>query len=399
MKVAILSANYLPLLGGAEVFVQKLGLYLLKQGHDVDIITLKNREDLSNFEIIDGINVYRASYSKIRGISFFSAIVSLYRVLSKLDKEKNYDIVHSVGEAPTCQSGALFKRLKNKPHLITIQGGYIARREYLNAIKKREFIDETVLKEIGKNRFGDSILEILIKGAFKNTDALHAISNVIAKESQQLGAKNIKVIPNGVDEDMININLKEKKRLELGIPIDKKIIISLSRLTPRKGFRYVITAYSKIIERYPNSILIIIGDGCKKRELQNLTKELGIESHVEFKGFIPHNKIIEILPIADVFALTPIYEGLGIVYIESLACEVPVVSTPVGGIPDIIQNGYNGILVPFGDVEKLGSAISHLLSDDNMHTKYQKNGVKTVKKKFLWNNIFSEIEKIYSEIM
>lgn len=385
MKIAILTENYIPLVGGAEIFVIKLAKYLVNKGHEVDIITLKHDDDHLEFEVIDEVNVYRVNYLKnIKGLSLINSSYKLYRALIRNNKENQYDIVHSIAEVPTSQAGTLFKIFKNKPHLITIQGGYIAGRE--------------CLKEHDKRTSGDKILEKIISWAFKRCDALHAISGVIARESGELGAKNIKIIPNGVDKDMIREGLKEKNRKELGIPLDRKVIISLSRLTPRKGFKYVIRAFAKIVKKYPDASLIIVGDGKQREYLENLSRELGIEKNVDFKGTIPHDEIVKILPAADAFALSPIFEGLGIVYIESLACEVPVVTTEVGGIPDIIENEINGLFIPYGDVDAFYRALDRILTDEKLHNDLKKNGLQIVKDKFIWENIFSEIEGLYDEI-
>lgn len=385
MRIVILINNYTPLLGGAEIFVIKLSNYLIKNGHEVDVITLKHAPDHPNFEVIDGVNVYRVKYINIKGLGFITSFLSLFRTLKRNQQKRRYDIIHSVGEAPTCQSGAIFKKIYGTPHLITIQGGYIAERDYL--------------KKNNKINLANRILEQIIRWSFEKADAVHAISNTIAAQSADLGAKNIKLIPNGVDEEMIKIGAKEETRAKLNIPSQTKVIISMSRLTPRKGFKYVIIAFSKFLKYYPDSKLIIVGDGPQRKELEKLTIKLNIADKVDFIGLIPHKDIVKILPAADVFVLTPIYEGLGIVYIESLACEVPVITTKVGGIPDIIQDRVNGLFVPHGDITALCDAMKELISDEKLYHKFQEEGIHTVKKKFIWENIFSEIEEIYFNLM
>lgn len=381
MKIAILTLNYIPLVGGAEVFVIKLAKFLLKKGHSVDIITLKHSKNHPKFEVIDGVNVYRVNYINFKGLGFITSCLSLLKTILKNNPQIKYDLIHSVGESSTSQAGAFFKKIKKIPHLITIQGGYIAERDYLRKNNNINF----------RNKF----FEKFIRWSFNNADSLHAISKTIAVESKDLGAKNIIIIPNGVDEEMIKVGLKREIRSKLNISPNTKIIISLSRLTPRKGFKYVIMAFSKFVKDFPDSRLIIIGDGPQRQELEELVSNLGIIDYVDFKGLIPHVEITKILPAADVFALTPIYEGLGIVYIESLACEVPVITTKVGGIPDIIKDGVNGLFVSHGDVEELYNALNKLITDKDMYRRFQKEGIHTVKKKFIWEDIFSEIEDIY----
>ena len=103
----------------------KTGKFLVGRGHKVDVITLKHQKDLSYFENIDGVNVYRVNYNNIQGLGFLSSSKSMLFKLLSLNKEKSYDIIHSVGEAPSGMAGSTFRMLKDVPHILTIQGGYL----------------------------------------------------------------------------------------------------------------------------------------------------------------------------------------------------------------------------------------------------------------------------------
>ncbi|EKQ54507.1 MAG: glycosyltransferase [Methanobacterium sp. Maddingley MBC34] len=378
MKIAILSNNYIPHIGGAEIFAIELAKYLKNKGHEVDIITQK-QSGVKDFEIIDDVNVYRVNNIGIRGLGYFSATINMLRTLLKLDGEKSYDIVHSIAESPTSQVGTFFQKLKKKPHIITIQGGHLSKRDL-------------------DSGWNNKILKKFIEWSFKNSDYLHAISLALAEESKLLGAKNVVIFPNGVNENMLNYKSKSLIRQQLGISDNEIIIISLARLVPLKGIKYVIMAFSKLVEEDLNTRLIVIGEGHQKKELEKLTKELKIDDKVDFKGFIPHDELPNILPAGDVFVLTPEYEGLGIVFIEALASGVPVIASPVGGIADIIEDRKNGLFVEHGDVAKLFEAMQFLISDEETRDKYRNEGITTVKEKFLWEPILSQIEGLYSKV-
>jgi len=380
MRIAILTVNYFPLVGGAEVFAGELAQFLVRRGHAVDVITERADESLPEFEVMEGINVYRVSFTKIRGFTFITSLLSMLRTLWRLDRRVSYDLIHSIAEAPTSQVGTLFKKWRKRPYLITIQGGHLQKRDFGVNLRNR-------------------LLKRLVGWSFRNADGVHAISRMLAEEAKKLGAGDVIILPNGVKPETFKFVPKEEARSKLGISSSEKVIISVSRLIPRKGTHHVIKAFARLLPRFPELRLLIVGDGVWKEELERLARELGVANRVDFKGFVPHERLGEILPAADVFALTPEYEGLGIVFIEALACGVPVVASSVGGILDIIENGRNGFLVPPGDVEKLLDALEKLLTNDDLQRKFREEGLRVVREKFLWENILSRIEELYQSLI
>ena len=114
---------------------------------------------------------------------------------------------------------------------------------------------------------------------------------------------------------------------------------------------------------------------------------------------MPNEDLHKVLPVGDVFAVTPDYEGLGIVYIEALALGIPVIASNVGGILDIIKDGKNGMLVKPGDITSLSEKLEELLQNKDMQQRFITNGFRTIEENFLWENIFSKMEKIYFKVI
>ncbi len=379
MKIAIIITCYYPFIGGAEVFAQEVAEYLVRRGCVVDVITMCPDRSLNKREKINGVMVHRIVVGKIRYLSFLMGYLNLLWYTLKLNKAKNYDLIHAVAEGLPSIIAITIKKLRRTPSVITIQGGCISAGFESN--------------------LSGRILRKLQKWSFKNADLVHVISQSLADGAKKLGSRNIVVIPNGVDSRLFKPMDKDKLRKRYGIPAGEKIVISVARLNPVKGVDHLIKAIALVEERMPNLRLVVIGDGEQREELERLINQLRIDSKVQLLGFLPHQQISEYLNISDVFILSSRHEGLGIALIEAMACGVPVIGSRVDGIVDIIDEGKNGILVPSGDAKVLAEGIERLLQDENLRDNFIEEGFKKVEERFLWDSILQQIEQIYISLV
>lgn len=378
MKIAIISSYY-PLIGGAEVFTQEVAEYVATRVGEADVITIHADKSLSKFELINNVTVHRICVSRNRYLYFFEGFFRLLWQVLKLNRAKNYDLIHSVQDGIFSYVGTCAKRLTGRPHLITIQGGNISAGF--------------------KNDLSGKILCKLQKWSFKNADRVHVISQRLAQESKRLGAKDIAVIPNGIDSRLFKPMDKGKLRRKYGLSPKEKIVITVARLNPIKGVDCLIRATGLLIENISALRLIVIGDGKQRMELERLIGQLNLNNKVQLLGFVPHEQILEYLNMADVFVLPSRHEGLGIALIEAMACGIPVIGSNVDGIVDIIEHEKNGILFPVNDEKALAKAVDRLLQDENLRNGFIKAGLKKVKENFLWNSILRKIEDIYTELV
>jgi len=383
MRVVILISSYYPDIGGHEVFAREIAKRLVRDGNEVDVIT-GHQVDMvpetakgqsRQFEATNGVNVYRLNQSVFSPIFFPRAVGQLV----KLDKLHNYNVIHSVGEGIYAQVGTVGKLIQRKPHLITIQGG-ILQRGFSSTPR-------------------DRLTKPWVRWSLRMADAVHAISLNLAREAEGLGARNIEIIPNGIDEAIFKPRDKQELRQKYGFSPREKIMVCVSRLIPRKRVDSVIRATALLAREIPDLRLIVIGDGDQHQELQKLVAELYVDQRVELKGWLPQHEISDYLCLADVFVSPPDFEGLGIVFIEALACGAPVVGTSVGGIPDIIEDGRNGILVPPGDVDQLAQGIKKVLEDEELRNSFIIQGLKRVKEKFLWGSVYEKVSQIYQDLV
>jgi glycosyltransferase involved in cell wall biosynthesis len=150
----------------------------------------------------------------------------------------------------------------------------------------------------------------------------------------------------------------------------------------------------RVHEEIADAMLILIGDGEEKERLEALSIKLGIQKSVQFIGEVPHEQIPSYMQQADIFVLPSISEGFPSVILEAMACGLPIVASRVGGIPDIITNDTNGYLVEVKDSTDLANKMIILLQDDVLRKKISDNN-RLLVKKYSWENVIFELEKIY----
>ncbi|MEK7143320.1 MAG: glycosyltransferase family 4 protein [Patescibacteria group bacterium] len=181
--------------------------------------------------------------------------------------------------------------------------------------------------------------------------------------------KNIAVVYNAFDDVFEKID---------ETPKEEKIIISAGRLVPWKGFFTLIAIMPKLLKHFPGLKLIIAGDGPDRIMLGRSIRELGLNSSVFLVGSLPREKLFKYIKSASVFALNTSYEGFSHQILEAMAIGTPVVTTSIGGNPEMVRNEHNGLLVKPNDSDALVRAIERLLVDDALSMTLAKNAQKTV---------------------
>jgi glycosyltransferase involved in cell wall biosynthesis len=177
----------------------------------------------------------------------------------------------------------------------------------------------------------------------------------------------------------------------LGIPEKANIVGSIGRLAEQKGQKYLLQAAKIVINKIPNTYFIIVGDGPLRNDLEALSRILEIDQHVFFLG--SRSDVINLLKCFDIFVLPSLWEGLPISLLESMASNVPVITTSIPGCMDIITNERNGILVDPRNPQALSEAIFQILHSPELRNKLSKNALDTVKEYSIEN-----IAKVYSDL-
>ena len=183
----------------------------------------------------------------------------------------------------------------------------------------------------------------------------------------------------------------EPERYSPGPRSDRPTLLFVGRLAAVKGLPVLFEALSLIIKDHPSALLRLIGDGPERGKLESLAKEMGLIDHIEFCGYRSQSEVAEALSKTDVFVLPSFAEGVPVVLMEAMASEVPVVTSRIAGVPELVDDGVSGILVPPGAVAPLSDALDSLLKNASLREDMGRAGREKVKREF---STESEAEKL-----
>lgn len=183
-----------------------------------------------------------------------------------------------------------------------------------------------------------------------------------------ISPQSIEVIYNAFDAPDMKIT-RDEARKKLHISSEEGVVVSIGRLVPWKGFGTLIKMFPEILKKYPHTKLFIIGEGPERKNLLSSIKNLDLKKSVFLTGNVPHDDTLLYLIAADVVVLNTGYEGLSHVILEAMALGVPVITTRIGGNPELIEDGVSGRLVAYQDKEALTKATTEILDDSTLARK------------------------------
>lgn len=294
-------------------------------------------------ETMEDIEVFHPRYfcipkigRSLYGLLFFLSIVNRIRLIQH---DFRFDVIFGTWAYPDGFAAALIARLLKKTLIIKVHGTDI--NEFTKYYLRRK----------------------MIVFALRRAQRVISVSDALKMKMIGLGVpeKQIRVISNGIDTKRFKPMDKNKTRRKLNIPIDSKILLFVGNLVHVKGLSYLLDALHSVRKHMPNILLVLVGDGILRAELQEQAKELGIETSVTFQGVRPHDEIPLWMNSCDLFCLPSLNEGCPNVILEALACGKPVVASNVGGIPELVPDNEHGILVPPANSAELAKAIEAAL--------------------------------------
>jgi glycosyltransferase involved in cell wall biosynthesis len=209
------------------------------------------------------------------------------------------------------------------------------------------------------------------------------------------GGARLAVVPNGIDLSRFAAPSVGAFRAELGLSADARLLGVVARLEPEKGHRYLLDAMPAILAAAPETRLAIVGEGSETDALRARASGLGVADHVVFTG--RREDVASITADLTVAVLPSVREAQGISILEAMACRVPVVASGVGGIPEVITSGVDGVLVPPEDPQALAEAVLGLLRDPTERARIGAAGYRTVVERFSIDAQVRRIEALYDE--
>jgi L-malate glycosyltransferase len=310
--------------------------------------------------------------NRVKYLNPFLNIKQAYRLV----KTHRFDLIHSHGYRADV-IGWVVARALNLPIIATCHG-------FITNDRKLTFyntIDRFILRHF---------------------DRVIAVSSGIGRSLIDSGVKekNICIIPNAVkatcdEKDLLE--LRSSKRDLMGLKERDFVCGYVGRLSKEKGLRYLIEAASGLLNYKITIKLAIIGEGIQREELELLSRQKGIDKSITFMGF--QRDVQSWLPAFDLFVLPSLMEGTPMALLEAMLYGLPVVASNVGGIPDVIKSGENGILVSPGAPQEIGSAISLLFSSKELRSKIGEKGRETAQEKYSMKQWIQKIETEYFRVL
>lgn len=382
-RVCLVTHYFPPHKGGIEQVSFEQSKRLTEMGYQIDVLTSKFEG--RNLNPIKGIAIHHypsLNVAKRFGVPYPIISFSAYKMFTKIIK--NCDLVHAHGHVymASCMAGMVAKQHK-KPFIVTQHNTFIDYQSILN-----------VAEQLNDQIIGKQVL--------KYADRITTVSKETMKYVLRLGADKTKtqVIYNGVDADVFHPADKKESRKKLGLPKNRKIILSVRRLVYKNGLDTLLESVPHVAQKHPDALFVVAGKGPSMKLVETRIKELGIENNIRLAGFVPD----ELLPVyygaADHFVLPSASgEGLPLVLLEAMACGLPVTATAVGGTPEILKHNKNGVLVPPMNPEAMAEELSKLLSDEKLAQTLGEEARRTVEETLTWEENVRQLQQVYGEFV
>ena len=386
MKILMLTWEYPPrIVGGIARVVHDLSKRLIKDGHEVTVVTYRDNADVPEYENDKGVNVYRVDNYMIHPNNFIDWIMQLnFNMLSKateiINKEGGFDVIHAHDWLVTYAAKSL-KNAYDIPIVATIHATEAGRNSGIHDETQR-YINDT---------------EWLL--TYEATEVI-VNSNYMKNEIQRLFGlpfDKINVIPNGINlSNFTGIERDYDFRRQYTMD-NEKIILYVGRLVYEKGVQHLIAAMPKILSNYNDAKLIIAGRGGMMDELRAEASNLGLNDKIYFTGYLNSKQVQKMYKCADVAVFPSTYEPFGIVALEAMLAGVPTVVSDVGGLDEIVTHGVDGMKSYAGNANSIADSVTALLYDHQLATNVSKKAKQKVKDQFNWEKIAQDTHFTYEK--
>ena len=227
---------------------------------------------------------------------------------------------------------------------------------------------------------------------FKQAQVITATSHFLAEVTRHYTDKEVHVVPFGVDCQLF----RPTERINTTTAVTLGFV---KHLKLKYGPEHLIRAMGLVVDRHPQTRLLMAGSGELRSPLEKLTGQLGLTRNVSFLGAIEHRQVPELLRNVDIFVMPSIREEFGVAAVEAQAMEIPVISTRVGGVPEVVLDGETGILIEPGDSEQLAQAILTLIENPALRRQMGKRGREHVLANYRWEDNAALMENLYQRIV
>jgi N-acetyl-alpha-D-glucosaminyl L-malate synthase BshA len=363
-----------PTYGGSGVVATEIGKALGQRGHEIHFITYAQPTRLDVFN--ENVYYHEVTFENYPLFKYPPYEMALASKIVDAAKFENLDLLHVHYAIPHASSAYMAQQIlksqgKDLPFITTLHG--------------------TDITLVGR----DATYEPVVTFSINASNAVTAVSeNLKQRTYDHFDVTNdIHVIPNFIDLDRFKKHPKEHFRKAI-CPDDEKLIVHTSNFRKVKRVDQVLEIFKRIKDKMPAKLLLV-GDGPERPMIENLSRELGITDSIRFLGKL--DAVEEVLSVADLFLMPSEQESFGLAALEAMACQVPVVSSNAGGIPELNENGVTGYAVEIGDVETMSRLSLEVLDDKNLD-RFKKAALAQAKK-FDQSLIVPQYEALYQETL
>ena len=381
-------------------YVHDINRHLARRGHSVTVVTPGN-SSLPAVDTFDGVEVLRfpmelpvdltygrVAQSRVNFVGKFARLAVMahyleaqYRATLSAAADRGADVIHAHWAIPTGPAAVHAARRMGLPSVITMHGGDV----YVNPEQGYDFPTRWYVKPA-------------LRWTLRHAGALTAITEDCRQHALRAGApdESLHLVFNGTDLRRFSPAPGGKDCLDS--PYGRHMIFACRQLFPRKGIRFLIEAAAQLKPRFPDLKVVVAGDGFERPELIRLAESLGIGDDVTFLGWVANCDLPPYYRAAAVSVIPSLEEGFGIPAAEAMGCETPVVASDAGGLPEVVQHGVTGLVVPRGDSAALAEAIGSLLADPNRRLELGRAGRERALRLFDLDRTAEQFERIYADV-
>lgn len=361
-----------PTFGGSGVLATELAKSLGQRDHNVHMLSYDRPARLDTFQT--NISYHEVNMNTYPLFEYPPYDLALANQMANLIEYENIDVLHVHYAIPHATSAYLAKQIlgekaANVPLITTLHG--------------------TDITIVGSDPSYKNIVDFSIN----QSDGVTAVSEYLKNETYERFdiKKEIQVIPNFIDLDRFKKSNKNHFKKAI-CPDGEKVVVHVSNFREVKRVPEVVSIFDRVLKDGIKAKLLLVGDGPDRQRAEKRCRELGICSQVRFLG--KQDRVEEVLSIADLFLIPSGSETFGLAALEAMSCGVPVISSNIGGLPEVNVHGETGYLCDLADIDNMGNYAIKILRDEKLHKELAKNARKRAGK-FEMAKIVTQYEQYY----
>lgn len=376
----MVAKKFSPMVGGAAIQAERLSAMLAQKGIEIEVIT-PHHHGLKSYEEINGVKVRRVRTPGLGTLKRITRTAHIFHAILKYCN--NFDVLHIHSGLETAYAGVRASKYLKKPCIVRL-GGTGQRFQLNRFVRKSPF------------RFG----RIMASYIAKNTARFVTLKEDVRVDLRQWGVNESKIvnIPNGVPlypQISPEKSIEFRKKLEL--PLDKRIILCVGRLSLNKNQTTIIGAFSRMCKNGLNASLVFLGNGIMRNELEHQSLKSGFKDRIIFKGWV--DDVLEYLYASDVFVLPSIVEAFSNALLEAMSVGIPCVVSNVPGNRILVKEEANGLVFDPLNARELANVLERILKEKELANQLGKNARELIHERYSMQSVAQQFIDLYDSLI